>query len=827
MSTTLRLLILEDDPYDAKLEIATLEETGYACQWERVETRAEFLARLDTPDYDLILADYSLPTFDGLTALKLFLERDLDLPFILVSGTLGEEVAIESLKAGATDYVLKTRLSRLSPVVQRALREKEEQQQRRRAEKLLQSLNQAARAMEQALAPEEIFTAVATELEKLGVRCTIFLTDDEVRYLFPKYLSHVPEAVKALEKLVGIKTERFSISIKDVDLYRKVVWEKETVFLNDCEDATRQVLPRPAKMFAGQIVTRLKMRRFIAAPLIANDEIIGVLTVQSDNLIQDDAPAITAFAHQMAAAWRKAQLFEQAQQEIIERVRAEEERERLLAQVQEQARRVQQIVDTVPEGVLLLDADGQVVLTNPLGRKDLLALANASVGDTLTHLGKRPLAELLIPPYQGFWHEVALGDPSPRVFEIIAQPIETGPTPGGWVMVIRDMTQEREFQRYSQQQARLAAVGQLAAGIAHDFNNIMATIVLYAQIAARAEGLSARDRERLATINQQAQHATHLIQQILDFSRRSTLERHPLDLALLLKEHVKMLARTLPESITVEIAYGLDEYMVNADPTRMQQVTMNLAVNARDAMPEGGELRFGLERMEVRPGESPPLLEMETGEWVLLTVSDTGTGIPPDVLPRIFDPFFTTKAPGEGSGLGLPQVHGIVKQHGGEIDVQSQEGQGTTFTIYLPALPVHLAEQPVWELLSLAQGQGETVLVVEDNAATREALVDSLELLNYQALEATNGQEALKIIEQRGSEITLVLSDVVMPEMGGIALFHALRQRGLEVKVVLMTGHPLEKELESLQAQGLVNWLPKPVNLAHLAQTTARVLEEG
>jgi PAS domain S-box-containing protein len=560
--------------------------------------------------------------------------------------------------------------------------------------------------------------------------------------------------------------------------------------------------------------------------------------------------------------------------DITERVRAEEERARLLAQIQEQAQRVQQIVDTVPEGVLLLDANGQVILANPLGQKDLVALANASVGDTLTHLGDRPLAELLTSPYHGFWHEVALEGPPPRVFEIIAKPIEIGPSPGGacpepalsvaegpvegacpepvegacpepvegWVLVIRDMTREREFQRYSQQQARLATVGQLAAGIAHDFNNIMATIVLYAQMLAQTEGLSPRSRERLATVNQQAMHATNLIQQILDFSRRAVLERRLLNLLPLLKEQIKLLERTLPENIKIVLAYGPDEYTVNADPTRVQQAVMNLALNARDAMPAGGDLRFGLERIQVQPGESPPLPEMEAGEWVQVTVADTGIGIPPDVLPHIFDPFFTTKAPGEGSGLGLAQVHGIVKQHEGEIGVQSpstgsgQEGHGTTFTIYLPALPVHQPEAPALELLALAKGQGETILVVEDNQATRQALVDSLELLNYRTLEAADGREALEILERQTSEVSedfrslgvaLVLSDVVMPEMGGVALFHALRQRDLMVKVVLLTGHPLEEEMESLRTQGLSDWLPKPLNLEQLSKVLALALEEG
>jgi nitrogen-specific signal transduction histidine kinase/ActR/RegA family two-component response regulator len=392
-------------------------------------------------------------------------------------------------------------------------------------------------------------------------------------------------------------------------------------------------------------------------------------------------------------------------------------------------------------------------------------------------------------------------------------------------MVIRDVTRERDVERHIQQQERLAAVGQLAAGIAHDFNNIMATIVLYAQMVARSEKISARDRERMETIDGQAKHATRLIQQILDFSRRAVLERRPLDLLPLLKEQTRLLERTLPESIEIELVYGPDECIVNADPTRMQQMVTNLAVNARDAMPEGGVLRFELERIRIEEGEAVPLHEVGVGEWVQMTVSDTGIGVRPDDLPHIFEPFFTTKEPGRGSGLGLAQVHGIVGAHEGHIGVESQTGQGTTFTIYLP---LHLLDLPpatsANELPALVRGQSEIVLVVEDSVSTRKAIVESLELLNYRVLEATNGQEALEVLEEHGEEIALVLSDVVMPGMGGIALLHALKERGLAVQVVMLTGHPLESELEDLRAQGMIDWLPKPPGLEQLAKMVARAL---
>jgi PAS domain S-box-containing protein len=509
--------------------------------------------------------------------------------------------------------------------------------------------------------------------------------------------------------------------------------------------------------------------------------------------------------------------------DVTERTRAEAERERLLEQVRSQARQVQQIIDTVPEGVLLLHAGGRVQLANPAAEKALAVLAQAKVGDTLAHLGEQPLNELLTsPPTKGLWHEVKAND---HVFEVIARPIVNGPEPEDWVMLLRDVTREREIQRWTQQQERLAAIGQLASGIAHDFNNIMATIVIYAQMLTRLEGLSARDKERLDTIDSQAKHASQLIQQILDFSRRSVLERRPLDILPLVKEHVKILKRTLPENIHIELAYESHAYTVDADPTRIQQALVNLAVNARDAMPDGGRLRIGLNDISIQRQKEAPLPEMAAGDWVKITVADTGSGIPSNLLPHIYDPFFTTKDPGKGYGLGLAQVHGIVRQHAGFIDVESKLGEGTTFSIYLPALPDHVARDTSLgsEPPELIRGAGETILVVEDDPATRSALLDSLELLNYQGMTAVNGREALEILAQHNHDIALVLSDVVMPEMGGIALLHTIRKRGWEINVVLLTGHPLEQKLERLE--GLVAWLQKPPSLEQLADVIARGLE--
>ncbi|MBN1179752.1 MAG: PAS domain S-box protein [Anaerolineae bacterium] len=508
-------------------------------------------------------------------------------------------------------------------------------------------------------------------------------------------------------------------------------------------------------------------------------------------------------------------------EDVTQERRAQQALQESERQLQRQARQMQEIIDTVPEGVILLDAERCIVLANPLGERDLHDLAGVRVGSVLTRIGDRSLSSLLTSPPEGLWHDVSHGE---RSYQIVARPMEAGAEPGGWVLVVRDVTQERENQRHIYQQERLAAVGQLAAGIAHDFNNIMATIVLYAQMIIQSRSLSTRDLERIATINQQALHATGLIHQILDFSRSSVLERSPVDLVPFLKEQVKLLRRILPENIAIEFIHSHDGYVVNLDLTRIQQAIMNLAVNARDAMPQGGKLYFTLDRLHFADAKQAPLSNMEPGEWVCLKVTDTGTGIPPDVLPKIFDPFFTTKGPGEGTGLGLSQVYGTVRQHDGHVDVATRVGRGTTFTLYLPALPVHVSHSSPSETETLAYGSGQTILIVEDNHAARKALEEGLRMLGYHVLATTNGEDALATFDQHAGRIELVLSDMVMPGMSGRVLFQELQQRDPSVKFVLMTGHSMTKEIQQMQEEGLETWLQKPLDLQKLAQAIAKAL---
>lgn len=502
-------------------------------------------------------------------------------------------------------------------------------------------------------------------------------------------------------------------------------------------------------------------------------------------------------------------------EEIAERKKSEEEREQLLHRIRQQAKEVQFIIDTVPEGMFLLSDNGHIRLANAIAEQYLVLLAPGWETDPLTRLGHYPLVDLLTSPPKGLWHDVVMGK---RLFEVIARPVENGPANEGWVFVIRDVTREREIQQHLQAQERLAAVGQLAAGIAHDFNNTLTVIKLYTELLLRTLELPPQAEERLHILEQQTQRASDLIQQILDFSHQSVMERQPLNLAPFLKELIRLLRRTLPESIDIELDYAQDAYVIHADPSRIQQAVMNLAVNARDAMREGGHLLIGLNSVRLEPGALPPVPGMGPGEWVRVSIADSGTGIPAEAVVHIFEPFFTTKERGQGTGLGLAQVYGIVQQHDGFIGVTTEVGRGTTFQLYFPAFAVDWPAAAKPPAAALPQGQRQVVLVVEDEDAMRQALVESLALLNYSVREARNGREALAILAHHSHEIALVLSDAVMPEMGGVALFYALREQGLAIPFVIVTGNAVEKDMENLRALGLYGWLRKPLELSKLAE---------
>jgi GAF domain-containing protein/C4-dicarboxylate-specific signal transduction histidine kinase/ActR/RegA family two-component response regulator len=502
---------------------------------------------------------------------------------------------------------------------------------------------------------------------------------------------------------------------------------------------------------------------------------------------------------------------------------------RLHAVLSAQQKHLESLVEHVPVGILLFDEDHNLLVTNTLGRDLLAVFENSPEQFKPLRFGDLTLEELIQHDQDLIPLEISLEGPPRRVFGI--QIRQVGELKPQWVLTIREITQERDYQARIQGQDRLATVGQLAAGIAHDFNNIMAAILVYTDLLQHDPDIQQISRERLRVIEQQVQRAASLIRQILDFSRRSIMEQSNLDLLPFVKELDKLLGRVLPETIRLELTYTPGYYWVNADPTRLQQVFMNLAVNARDAMPDGGILHFGLEHWELKPGDTPTLPNMPPGDWARITVTDNGIGIPHEIQERIFEPFFTTKPVGQGTGLGLAQVYGIIKNHDGYIDVSSQPGMGTTFTIYLPALKVSPEAPPPPEVYSRVRGSGEPVLLVEDNEATLQALTTMLEAQNYRVITARNGQEALQCFKQSQETIAFIVSDIVMPEMSGTSLYEELRKQQPAAKeqpgfkILFITGHPLDAKNHALLEKENVHWLQKPFSVREFNQALKSLLE--
>jgi PAS domain S-box-containing protein len=549
-----------------------------------------------------------------------------------------------------------------------------------------------------------------------------------------------------------------------------------------------------------------EVRSAIVAPIMDNERLLGVLAVlhrQVGAFSDDHLDLLQAICHQVGLALSNAESYTQVQS-LVDLLAAEQYR-------------LESLIERLPVGVLLLDAEYRLLIANLLGRQILAQLNPREPGEVITQLGSYAVADLcntfsVIDPSKDILPVEIVSDGPPRaIIEAEARPI--GGDTRQWVITLRDVTQERENQERIRLQERLATVGQLAAGIAHDFNNIMAAILVYTDLLMGERGLPPDSRERLMIIQQQVQRATSLIRQILDFSRRSMMEQQPMDLLPFVKELDKLLSRVLPETIRLDLKYQPGSYMINGDPTRLQQVFMNLALNARDAMPEGGSLRFELSTFNTSTLAKLPHPELPPGEWICITVADTGHGISSEILPHVFDPFFTTKAVGRGTGLGLAQVYGIVRQHQGYIDVASHLGAGTEFLIYLPALESHDEQEGSKAMPDQFDGKGITVLVVEDDQATRDALRALLQAQNFSVMTASNGNEALRIFEQKEGSISFVVADVVMPEMGGLTLHQILRERWQDVKMLFVTGHPLEMRDQALLEKGDVNWLQKPFSI--------------
>jgi two-component system, cell cycle sensor histidine kinase and response regulator CckA len=637
--TALRILLLEDDPVDVQLVRDMLRALGVAASVHAAASRAEFLQALREGSFDIVLSDYHVPGWDGMQALRETRARHPDLPFILVTGTIGEESAVEALKRGATDLVLKHQLARLVPVVHRALAE---------------SSQRAA-------------------------------------------LQRAQDAVRSSE-------ERFRALVEN---------SADAILMVDATGTVLYASPSTARITG-----------------YAPDERVGRLTF--DLVHADDLPQVQA----------------------------------------------------------------------------MLAQSQASPGSVLR-------SELRIRHKDGRWVDV----------ECAAANHLHNPAIGAIVVNYRDVSERRRLEDMLRQSQKMEAVGRVAGGIAHDFNNVLGVTLGYSDLILRR--MDARDplRPKVMEIRKAAERAGALTRQLMSFSRKRAPLAEKLELGAVVRDLAEMVQRVLGEDVELVLRLDPDAGEVRADRTQVDQVLMNLAVNARDAMPRGGKLIVEVRNVEL---ERPTQLQRlaAAGSYVLLSVTDTGVGMEPEVQQHLFEPFFTTKPPGQGTGLGLATVYGIVSQYSGHITVYSELRRGTSFKIYLPAVPERRDRAPA-PLPPAAPGGKETVLLVEDAEALRGLTREVLEAAGYTVLEAANGEEALRVSGACQTRIHLLLTDLVMPDMSGRELAGWLRVADSTLKAVFMSGYTDQAAMQRGELADGAHFVQKPFSGDALLRALRAALDAG
>lgn len=496
--------------------------------------------------------------------------------------------------------------------------------------------------------------------------------------------------------------------------------------------------------------------------------------------------------------------------------------------------RLQGLVDSAPFAVYLLDTLGRVTLWNPAAERIFGYTVEEAIGRTPPHIApgvQHEFAETF-PKYLHERHSTQFEarrqrkDGSAIELIIAATPLhdEAG-TPVGLMVVATDVTEQRTAEEQLRQAQKMEAVGQLTGGVAHDFNNLLTVIQGNAELL-REITAEQPVRDYAATILRAAERGAELTQRLLAFSRRQALRPESLNLNSLIDEMGALLQRTLREDAELKIAPGRDLWRVTADPTQVENALLNLALNARDAMPQGGKLTVETQNVELSEDYSALHQEVRPGPYVMIAVSDTGTGMTPEIMSRAFEPFFTTKEVGKGSGLGLSMVYGFVKQSGGHLKIYSEFGHGTSVKIYLPKGATQSdAPAPAIETEAVPGGV-ESVLVVEDDPLVRSYVSEQLRDLGYRVTEAADGRIALEAL-RRGVGFDLLFTDVVMPGgMNGRQLADQARLLSPRVKVLFTSGYTENAIVHHGKLDAGVHLLNKPYRKAELARAVRRRLDE-
>ena len=755
--SSLRLLHLEDKPDEAQLVRLTLTEDFPGLQIVHVRDRAGFLAAIKGNRFDLVLLDYSLEGFDGLEALQTVRAEATETPVIFLSGVYGEEIAVNAIKNGATDYIPKDQLPRLAPAIRRALREVRERHALKQAD---EQLRRSQRELAEIVASsadaiigkdlDGVITSWNSGAEKLfgyradearGHSITMLLPPDRA-----EEEQRILELVRRGERVEPFETIRVR---KDGSL----VHIAATI--------------SPIRSAEGKVIGASKIARDITSSKRA-----GELLRASEylyRLLFESNPTPTLLYEQESLAFLS---------------------------VNEAAVRHYGFSrgEFAAMNLEHLALPGEI----PLFVQKLSSLT-AEAGNS------------------GIWRH-RKKDGKLAEMEITSHPVVLAEKKA-WLSLAVDVTERLSLEAQLRQSQKMESVGQLAGGIAHDFNNLLTVITGHTGLLLAME-LTPKIAEPVREISEAAKRAADLTRQLLTFSRKNILQPLVMDLNEVVSNVGKMLRRIMGEDIAIEVTFSPSLPSIKADLGMIEQILLNLAVNSRDAMPRGGKLSITTSSGMVDKAHVLQNPEAFTGRYVCLSFADSGCGIPPENLPRIFEPFFTTKELDRGTGLGLATVYGIIKQHQGWIEVSSQVNEGTTFQIFLPAclekggaLNMSSGEQRVI-------GGTETLLVVEDEAPLLKLIHHILESYGYEVLGCSTGKAALELWGEHRAKIDLLLTDMILPDgMAGPELAEILKSAKPSIKVVYTSGYNTEKLMKDFTLDGSANFLQKPFHARKLAET--------
>ena len=884
-----RLLFLEDDAADLELIRRELSRAGMCFEGEAVTQPKEFARRIRDGCWDAILSDFRLQGWSGLDALEELKQAGMDIPFLLVTGTLGEEKAVECMRQGVTDCILKDRLARLPAAVQQAVEMREIRERQ-------------GRIVEELWASESKLQLLLSQLPAI-----IWTTDGELRLtsLTGAGLPKLPESAwqRQNQPLAGAN----QVSHPAVAAHRRALNGESVEFGEEVGSRNYWSRVEPLRDTGGRVTGCLGLALDIsekkrmeteslmhARELDQANQMLAALVAHAPVaiIVLDECRNVRIWnpAAERMLGWTAAEVLGKAPP-AVPRGREEEfqvvydllrqgggisgmetQRQRkdgsllevslsaaavrvgagpgepggeflvisVLTDITGRKRaeaemlRLTTAVEQAAESVMVADTDGFIRYVNPAFCAMSGYSREEAVGQRTKLLrsgrhDRRFYAEL--------WNRILSGQIWRGEFENRRKdgslvPMETCITPvrgprGGitsFICIAQDVSQRRSLERQFLQAQKFEAIGQLAGGIAHDFNNVLAAIVGMAELGQLEAPEGTRIAERLQKICHHAGRAVALTRQLLAFSRRQQLERRHINLNLSINEVTSLISESLGKDVEVRTELSGDLPSILADPSQIEQVLMNLSVNARDAMPRGGVLTFstGTARLDeeacrTRPGISP-------GEFVHLSVSDTGMGMDAVTQSRIFEPFFTTKPLGKGTGLGLATAYGVVKQHGGFIEVNSTPGAGTTFHLFFPAA---VASEPAASNppdTDPVRGGNETILLAEDHDGLRELVRESLQTLGYRVLTASDGQEALDLYHRHPGKIDLLVLDVVMPRLRGPDVYQQIRCLDPPIPVLFCTGYnPDSAHVEALSSHPV---LQKPYPALELARAVRRLLDQ-